>query len=127
MLDSLIVCKNAKGTFDEEFADIAKLYTAVTGFDVTAEDMRQAGERIETVAKLINLREGFTRKDDTLPWKIMHQPVTDDGPAKGSVVTQEELDLMLDGYYEARGWDNKGVPTKAKLKELGLETIGKEN
>ncbi len=83
--------------------------------------MREAGERIQALAKLINAREGLTRKDDSLPWKIMNQPIPDDGVAKGAVVTKEELDLMLDDYYQARGWTNKGVPTKAKLKELGLE------
>ncbi|MGD6806942.1 MAG: aldehyde ferredoxin oxidoreductase family protein [Candidatus Bathyarchaeia archaeon] len=127
VIDSLIVCKNAKGTFDEQFVDMAKLYTAVTGLEVTPQEMREAGERIEALAKIINMREGLTRKDDSLPWKILNQPVVDDGAAKGSVLTQEELDLMLDDYYEARGWDNQGAPTKAKLKELGLETIGKEN
>ncbi|MGD6853386.1 MAG: aldehyde ferredoxin oxidoreductase family protein [Candidatus Bathyarchaeia archaeon] len=127
LLDSLIVCKNAKATFDEEYADMAKLYTAVTGFEVTPQEMRQVGERIQTLAKLINIREGLTRKDDSLPWKIQNQPVTDDGAAKGAVVTQEELDMMLDDYYEARGWDNQGVPAKATLKELELEQFGKEN
>ncbi len=127
LLDSLIVCKNAKGTFDEEFADLAKLYTAVTGFEVTPQEMRQSADRIQTLAKLISLQAGFTRKDDTLPWKVMNKAVADDGPSKGAVVTQEELDLMLDGYYEARGWDKQGVPTKATLKELGLEQIAKEN
>jgi len=78
--------------------------------------MHQAGERIQALAKLINHREGLTRKDDSLPWKIMNQPVTDDGDAKGAAVTKDELDLMLDDYYEARGYDNQGVPTKAKLK-----------
>jgi aldehyde:ferredoxin oxidoreductase len=127
LLDSLIVCKNAKGTFDEEFADMAKLYTAVTGFEVTPQDMRQAGDRIQTLAKLINLREGLTRKDDSLPWKIHNQPVIDDGAAKGSVVTKEELDLMLDDYYEVRGWNKEGAPTKDTLKELDLEQLGREN
>jgi aldehyde:ferredoxin oxidoreductase len=127
VLDSLIVCKNAKGTFDEEFADMAKLYSTVTGFEVTAQEMHQAGERIQALAKLINQREGLTRKDDRLPYKILNQPVTDDGASKGAVVTKEELDLMLDDYYEARGYDNKGAPTKAKLDELGLEKYAKEN
>jgi aldehyde:ferredoxin oxidoreductase len=70
---------------------------------------------------LINILEGLTRKDDTLPWKVMNQPIPDDGPAKGSVVTQDELNLMLDDYYDVRGWNTQGVPTKAKLRELGLE------
>jgi aldehyde:ferredoxin oxidoreductase len=127
ILDSLIVCKNAKGTFNEQFADMAKLYNLVTGFEVTPQEMHEAGERIEVLAKLINMREGLTRKDDNLPWKILNQPIVDDGIAKGSVITQDELDMMLDDYYEARGWDNQGVPTKAKLKELGIEAIEKVN
>ena len=49
----------------------------------------------------------------------MNEPIPDDGPVKGAVVTQDELDLLLDDYYEARGWNVEGVPTKAKLKELG--------
>jgi len=51
----------------------------------------------------------------------MNQPISDDGPVKGAVVTQDELNLMLDDYYKARGYDKQGIPTKAKLEELGLE------
>ncbi len=121
LLDSLIVCKNAKSTFYKELEDMAKLYNIVTGAEVTADDLALTGERIETLAKLINIREGFTRKEDTLPWKVMNQPISDEGPAKGAVVTQDELNLMLDDYYEARGWTSKGFPTKAKLAALGLD------
>jgi aldehyde:ferredoxin oxidoreductase len=123
LLDSFIVCKNAKATFYQELADLARLYGLVTGIDVSAEELGAAAERINTLARLINLREGLTRKDDTLPWKVMNQPIPDDGPVKGAVVTQEELDLMLDDYYEARGWTLEGVPKPAKLKELGMEEL----
>jgi aldehyde:ferredoxin oxidoreductase len=121
LIDSFIICKNAKGTLYKELADLAKLYSLVTGAEMSPEELGIAGERINTLAKLINLREGKTRKDDTLPWKVMNQPISDDGPVKGAVVTQDELDLLLDDYYQARGWTLEGVPTKAKLKELGLE------
>ena len=93
---------------------------SVTGIEMTPQELEIAGERINTLAKLINIREGLDRKDDTLPWKVMNQPIADDGPAKGAVVTQDELDLHVDDYYQARGWTVEGVPTKAKLKELGL-------
>ena len=46
-----------------------------------------------------------------------------DGPSKNSLVTKTELNLLLDDYYEYRGWDKKGVPTEEKLKELGLEDL----
>ena len=52
----------------------------------------------------------------------MNEPIPDDGPVKGSVVTQDELDLLLDDYYESRGWTLEGVPTKAKLTQLGWKT-----
>jgi aldehyde:ferredoxin oxidoreductase len=100
---------------------MAKLYSAVTGIEVTAQELGVTGERINNLAKLINTREGLTRNDDSLPWKVMNQPVNDDGPTKGAVVTQDELDLMLDDYYQARGWAVEGVPSKDKLKELGLQ------
>jgi aldehyde:ferredoxin oxidoreductase len=51
----------------------------------------------------------------------MNMPIPDDGPVKGAVVTQEELDLLLDDYYASRGWTLEGVPTTEKLKELGME------
>ena len=121
LIDSLIICKNAKGTLYKELDDMAKLYGLVTGYDITPEELRVAGERINTIAKLINVREGLSRKDDTLPWKVMNQPIPDDGLAKGAVVTQDELDLLLDDYYQARCWNSEGVPTKAKLQELGMQ------
>ena len=123
LIDSLIICKNAKGTLYKELFDMAKLYSLVTGYEMTPEELSVAGERINTVAKLINIREGLSRQDDTLPWKVMNQPIPDDGPAKGALVTQDELDLLLDDYYQSRGWTLDGVPTKSKLKELGMEDL----
>jgi aldehyde:ferredoxin oxidoreductase len=123
LLDSLIVCKNARGTFYKDLQEMAKLYSLVTGYEVTVEEFYSAAERINTLARLINIREGLSRKDDSLPWKVMHVPIPDDGPVKGAFVAQEELDLMLDDYYLSRGWTVEGVPTAAKLKELGMEDL----
>jgi len=102
---------------------MAKLYTLVTGFEVTAEEMRLSGERINNVARLFNVREGLGRKDDTLPYKVMHLPVPDEGPSKGAYVSQKELDFLLDDYYEARGWNKEGIPTKEKLRELKMDDL----
>jgi aldehyde:ferredoxin oxidoreductase len=121
LLDSLIICKNAKGTFYKEFEEMVKIYNATTGLGITVRELELAGERIQALAKLINIREGLTRKDDTLPWKVLNQHVGDDGPSTGAVVTKDELNLMLGDYYKARGYDEHGVPTKAKLQELGLD------
>ena len=123
LIDSFIVCKFSRGTYYKELQDMAKLYSLVTGIEMTAEELKKSGERINTVARLINIREGLGRKDDTLPWKVMNLPIPDDGPVKGAVVTQKELDLLLDDYYDSRGWTAEGVPTAAKLKELGMDDL----
>ena len=132
LIDSLIICKNSKGTLYKELPDMAKIYSLITGYEMTPEEIGLAGERINNLARLINVREGLSRKDDTLPWKVMHQPIPDEGPGKGAVVTQEELDLLLDDYYMSRGWTANGVPTKTLLDKLGLEEyssiiVGKED
>jgi aldehyde:ferredoxin oxidoreductase len=123
LIDSLIICKFSRGTYYNELDDMAKLYNLVTGIDMSAEELKRSGERINTIGRLINIREGFSRKDDTLPWKVMHMPIPDEGPVKGAFVSQEELDLLLDDYYESRGWNVDGVPTVEKLKELGMDDL----
>jgi aldehyde:ferredoxin oxidoreductase len=123
VIDSLITCKFSRGTYYKGLEEMAKLYSLVTGFDMTGEELKRCGERINTVARLINIRDGLGRKDDTLPWKVMNEPIPDEGPVQGAVVTQEELDLLLDDYYSSRGWTLEGVPTVAKLKELGMDKL----
>jgi aldehyde:ferredoxin oxidoreductase len=123
LIDSFIVCKFSRGTYYKEMEDMARLYNFVTGIDMTPEELKQSGERINTVGRLINIREGLGRKDDTLPWKVMNEPIPDEGPVKGAFVSQEELDLLLDDYYEARGWTLEGVPKTEKLKELGMDEL----
>jgi len=123
IIDSLIICKFSRGTYYEGFEDLAKYYTLATGISMTAEELRLAGERINNLGRLFNIREGFTRKDDHLPPKVMSTPIPDDTVSKGSYITQEELDFMLDDYYAARGWTREGIPTLEKLRELGLEDL----
>jgi aldehyde:ferredoxin oxidoreductase len=123
LIDSFIVCKFSRGTYYKELPDMAKLYALVTGYEISPEDLKKAGERIQNVARLFNIREGLGRKDDNLPYKVMHEPIPDEGPSKGAFVTQAELDLLLDDYYESRGWTKEGIPTKEKLKELGMEDL----
>ena len=90
------------------------------------EDVVKAGERINNLAKAFNVREGFARADDTLPQRLMTEPLIE-GASKGHLISQSDLDEMLDEYYAARGWDPAtGIPTKAKLEELGLGDAIKE-
>jgi len=124
IIDSLIVCKFSRGTYYEDFKDLARLYTVVTGIEMTPEELKVAGERINNLGRLINIREGFTRKDDHLPAKVMSTPIPDEGVvSKGSYITQKELDFMLDDYYESRGWTKEGIPTLEKLNEIGLNDL----
>jgi aldehyde:ferredoxin oxidoreductase len=78
---------------------------------------------MNNLARAFNVREGFTRDDDTLPQRLMTEPLKA-GASKGQVISKEDLKLMLDEYYTARGWDPRtGKPTRKKLKELGLEHV----
>ena len=123
IIDSLIVCKFSRGTYYKGFEDLANYYTLATGIEMSAEELRLAGERISNLGRLFNVREGLTRKDDHLPPKVMSTPIPDDTVSKGSYITQKELDFMLDDYYASRGWTREGVPTLEKLKDLGLENL----
>ena len=102
---------------------IAEVLNAITGWDMTAEDLLLAGERMNNLCRCFNAREGLTRKDDYLPPRFTEDPLPD-GPSKGQCLTKQQLEDMLDNYYDLRGWDNRtGNPTDAKLKELGLEFV----
>jgi len=121
VIDSLIVCKFSRGTYYDGWKDLANYYTLATGLPMTVEEMATAGDRIENLARLFNIREGKGRRaNDTIPWKIKNCPVPDEGPAKGVVVSEEEFQIGLDDYYASRGWTADGVPTVEKLNSLGL-------
>ena len=96
-----------------------KLVQHCLGREFTYDDLVRVGERACNLARVFNVREGVSRADDTLPPRLLEEPLPD-GPAKGKV--NENLPAMLDKYYELRGWDKAtGKPTPEKLKELGLE------
>ncbi len=121
VIDSLILCKFSRGTYYDGLEDMAKYYTLATGIEMTPDELIRAGERINNLARLFNVREGVgTREFDSLPPKIMNVPIPDEGVAKGSVVNKEEFELGLDDYYAVRGWTREGIPTVEKLKELDL-------
>jgi len=124
VFDSLILCKFIRGALST-YEELSELYTLVTGIKITADKLREAGERIYNLEKAYNVREGWKRKDDYPPPRIMEDPIPS-GVAKGSLVKKEEFELMLNAYYEARGWNNEGIPTKQKLSELGLEDVAKD-
>ncbi|MTI60134.1 MAG: aldehyde ferredoxin oxidoreductase [Firmicutes bacterium] len=96
--------------------DYAALVNAVCGTSLTGDDFIQAGERIWNLEKMFNLEAGIDPSEDTLPKRLLNEPIKD-GPSKGWV---HKLDELLPKYYEVRGWGTDGIPTPEKLKELGL-------
>jgi aldehyde:ferredoxin oxidoreductase len=86
--------------------------------------MVKLGERVFTLLKAYTIREGLNRKDDTLPERFFKEPMPE-GPAKGGVLSREEVEGFLDEYYDLRGWDKKtGLPFAEKFNTLGLGKIG---
>ncbi len=119
--DSLVLCRFTSergfGLFVGE--PYAAMVRAVTGWEVTAEELERTGERIVNLERMFNVREGVRRRDDALPWRVMHEPIPD-GPSAGMFCPPDELAVMLDAYYGLRGWDADGVPTRARLAALGV-------
>jgi len=126
LFDSLVVCKwTTYPCGGYKTKTIIDIVAAATGWDVTIDELMKTGERIFNLCRAFNVREGITRKDDTLP-KRFTEPLPE-GPYKGQAFSQKELEKMLDYYYEFRGWDKEtGIPTREKLKELELEYVARE-
>lgn len=120
VVDSLVICKFTNMAVAQEY--FARLLTAVSGEEFSADDLMLAGERIWNLERLYNIREGFSRADDTLPPRLLNEPVPD-GPSKGYV---SNLEPMLEEYYAFRGWDSSGNPSLSKLEELDLHEIAAE-
>lgn len=115
MFDSLHCCKFT--LFGGMTLDpLVKALNLVTGWNFTKEDFLEAGERIFNLKRLYNVREGMSRKDDTLPPRILNHP-----RGGGSGDNLPYLNKMLHEYYQIRGWDEFGIPTKETVKRLGLE------
>jgi len=100
--------------------DWVKLVNLVTGWDISAEDYKKAGERVYNLARAFSNREGLTADGDTLPGRLLNEPLPE-GPAAGHV---NELSILLEAYYRLRGWDpESGKPMPEKLNELGLKEV----
>ena len=114
VIDSLGICLFTSFALGAQ--DYTDLYNAATGENFSVEELLACGDRIFNNERLFNLAEGYTAKDDTLPKRLLEDPMPD-GPSKGYV---HPLDKMLPKYYEIRGWAADGVPTAAKRQALRL-------
>lgn len=121
--DSLIICRRHAEGYYGSFLNgkYLELTNLVTGWDLNLEELTTIAERIYTLERMFNVREGIRRGDDTLPERFMKEPIPE-GPSAGMYVPPEELAVMLDEYYDIRGWDrDTGVPTPETLARLGLK------
>jgi aldehyde:ferredoxin oxidoreductase len=119
VLDSLIVCKFLRKCFTDFYTEAANLLSKVTGWSCAAAELRQVGERINTLKKLFNLRQGWQPQDDWLPPRLLSESLPT-GVAQGVGLTATELREMIQGYYKARGWDENGFVPEEKRKKLGI-------
>lgn len=119
-LDTLVKCDF--GQYGITRSTYSRLLNAVLDWEISPDDFLTLGERVWNLVRLFNIREGFSRKDDSLPRRFTREPLPD-GPYKGEVIKQEDLDQLLDDYYHLRGWDEKGQPTAEHLERLGLKNM----
>lgn len=119
-LDTFVKCDF--GTYGIKDETYARMLAAATGKPWDTEKLMQLGERVWNQIRLFNLREGFTRADDTLPKRFTEEPLPE-GPYAGALITLQDLDQLLDEYYAVRGWDSEGKPGEDKLKNLGLDNM----
>jgi aldehyde:ferredoxin oxidoreductase len=98
---------------------LTQLMNFTTGAEYTPESLMLAAERVYNLERLFLLKAGFTRQDDTLPQRMLQEPMPE-GPARGYTV---ELDQMLPEFYRLRGWDENGIPTPKTMTRLGIKPV----
>jgi aldehyde:ferredoxin oxidoreductase len=132
VLNSLGICFRMQSSRLFSIEICAELYSAATGVETGPEELRESAERAYNVYKMLNVREGFDRKDDSFPRKWFEPLKSPDRPeplvAKDyflkADVLPEDTARILDSYYEEKGWDlETGIPTASKLEELGLREL----
>ena len=103
--------------------NMTRMYEAATGISMTEDEMMLTGRRVCTLEKVFNITRGATREHDNLPWRLMNEGA-DSGPLKGETNSQEELDTMLDQYYQLHGWDlETSWPTRETLEMLNMKDV----
>jgi aldehyde:ferredoxin oxidoreductase len=115
--DSLVLCM----FLPYSLAQMAELTSAVTGHETSVTDLLRVGERILTMFRMFNIREGFTAADDKLPARSFEPTLG--GPLADKPLDFEEMEGAKRSYYHLMGWDESGVPMNEKLEELGINHL----
>ncbi len=123
--DSLGTCKFQTvflAVHAPKWEEFSKLIYLTSGMRISSSQLMEIGERIYTIERLFNNREGFSRKDDTLPERYFKEPTPIGLPrVKNRKIDKGKFEKMLDEYYTLHGWDINGVPTKESIQKLGIE------
>jgi aldehyde:ferredoxin oxidoreductase len=121
MLDSVELCQFVYGPAWTLYgpAETVEMINAVTGWDVTVDELMTVGERRLNLFRVFNAREGLDRKDDKLPKKFF-KALGGIGPTAGIALTHEEIESAKDEYYKLAGWTNNGVPTPQTMERLDI-------
>jgi aldehyde:ferredoxin oxidoreductase len=122
VMDSLILCKFLRGVFEEPYPEWARLLSAVSGWDVDAEELEATAKRITLAKRAFNAREGWTRADDGLPERFLSEPL-EVASGRAATLTRERLDAMIEQYYAARGLEVSGIPTQDQIDDLRLGVL----
>jgi len=128
LADCLQICKWSTQWVGSEIGieDMRELFCAATGIDMNEENTFKVADRVWNLERAYLVREGITRKDDALEGKFGVEPVPN-GPYKGEKIDKDKFKIMLDDYYERRGWDKEtGTPTRERLESLGLKKVADE-
>jgi len=119
VMDSLILCKFLRGVFTDPFTEWAGLLAAVTGWDVSGEELRATARRIVMAKRVYNIREGWRPDDDWLPGRLLNEPLTLPS-GRVATLTADRLRAMIDSYYKMRGLDPEGHPGVSVADDLRL-------
>jgi aldehyde:ferredoxin oxidoreductase len=120
LMDSLILCKFLRHAIDDFGSEAAGMLREITGWDVTPEELWTTAGRILDLKKCFNIREGWTPADDTLPARLLEDPV-EGGAGQGARLSRERLTRMIRAYNRAHRWTDDGYLQPATLRELEVD------
>ena len=101
LMDSLIICKFLRGVFEDFHGETAAMLRSVTGWDVTADELRETAARIVAAKREFNLLAGWTPAEDTLPERFLDVPLPNDAVAH---LSRKRLEALVVEYHRQRGW-----------------------
>ncbi|MBN2228476.1 MAG: aldehyde ferredoxin oxidoreductase family protein [Candidatus Thorarchaeota archaeon] len=125
LTDSMVIC-HFTWHFPLSREQKIALVNGATGKVYDDEEISKFGQRVETLTRLFNIREGITRQDDILPPKFWHAETVGSSKGMKAFIDQDDFEKSLNEYYALRGWGLDGVPTRETIIDLGLDSLVKD-